>query len=1239
VSPPPTVSIIIPSWTGRAERLLESITRQSFRDYEVHLIRAVSPAARARNNGVAAARGDLLLFVDDDAYFGHERVLEAMVETIRADPTTGVVGPSKLIPPDSTWIQRRIAAEVPRWEFPVVAEDTESNPPLGRYGFSAITTTCSLIRRDVFEQADGFDERLPTGEDTEFFYRVRALGYRFVVPRHTWVYHDPPRTLGELLKKSFRYGVGHAYEARKAPERSMDIVPLDRWYGKVFLLLSPFLFLPSLLVQLYFDPGVRVRFGLRPFKALASYASFSGYVWGWFRTPPSLPIGAPPSLPASSATPADASLSGLETVPGIVSVVIVSYNTVGLLRDCLASLHEHGGPLVGEVIVVDNASTDGSPDMVRCEFPNVQLIANQTNTGFGVANNQGVAAAKGEYVLLLNSDTRVHSSAVAALLREIRANPSVGLVGPRLLNDDGSTQPSAFRFPTPGVLLLEQAGLAWLVPSVRYDIGPTSCDGAVRSVDWLIAACVLGPRDLLRRFGPFDAAFFMYSEDVDLCYRLRAAGWEVRYAPQGVITHLGGGTTKRYAGRMLLQFVESEYLFYRKHYGPLALRLAVLIFRAMAAGKWLRDFVRLAAMAASPDGAYRTSPEREALRQSLRIWPHIFALRPPPVASEVNDRPDRPRRQPGQSANPAQPTQLSQPANPAPSALATRPTQFRQPVWTVQSAQVNRGGQVGEFPGSTTEPAPRVLASLPPTVPIALEGALPDALPGEPRPKAARGSVALIGSFLVMAVLNYGFAILMSWILPLEQFGRLGVVQSILLLGATVVNAGFPWALTRYIAQSNAGTGKPDSGVTAGAFRGALAGNVVLGAGIAILLYGVTAAGWLPLHEGYLPLMLLAGITVVVLGAFAVFSAVLQGFLRLEALGVARALEVAVKFAAGVGLVLWTSSAAGAIAGFLVGAVVATLVAAAMLRTLPVWRGRGWGSGAVYANVGPFFTGMFGLTVLVNADIIGLKFLSPPSIAEHLAGQYQAAVTLARIPVFLALALFNAVFPYVARHGSGSAEASLYARLSLKYTVLFIVPLGIVFAVIPDAMVRTFFSPAFADSAQPLAVAAIGTGILALIHGLALLLQASGRVYLTAVWLLLGVLLEIAMLVWLVPGLGMIGAALAVLAASLVVLAALSPVALRLYRIQPSVGDSAAYAGALLVAALVLWLGPLGGRLITLATIALSGIAYTIALMLLGLLTPRDVAIASGALGPRWNGQATRLAGLVGRLNLRNAGN
>lgn len=279
----PRVSVIVPTRDGAIDRLKASLDAQGFRDYELIVVQGVSPAGRARNQGARQARADLLLFVDDDAYCGAPDTLARLVAVADERPELAVVGTAKILPPDASPLQRRIAREVPRWVFPVTDTLLESNPATGEYGFTALSTTCILMRRAWFDAVGGFDEGLSTGEDTEFFYRLRVRGARFAVAPKTWVCHPPPASLRELVRKSFAYGIGHALEAWSAPERGMQVVPLDRWYGKAMLLLSPILFIPSLFVAYYFDSARRLRFGWRPLKALATFATLYGYAYGWYR--------------------------------------------------------------------------------------------------------------------------------------------------------------------------------------------------------------------------------------------------------------------------------------------------------------------------------------------------------------------------------------------------------------------------------------------------------------------------------------------------------------------------------------------------------------------------------------------------------------------------------------------------------------------------------------------------------------------------------------------------------------------------------------------------------------------------------------------------------------------------------------------------------------------------------------------------------------------------------------------
>ncbi|NJK80197.1 MAG: glycosyltransferase family 2 protein [Chloroflexaceae bacterium] len=248
-----------------------------------------------------------------------------------------------------------------------------------------------------------------------------------------------------------------------------------------------------------------------------------------------------------------------------LSIVIVNWNTADLLRDCLRSLAASTVAAGTEIIVVDNGSADDSAAMVHREFPTVRLIANRDNVGYTRANNQGLAASEGRYVLLLNSDTLVPPYTLAALLAFMERFPQVGACSPQLLRPDGLPQAFAFGSdPTPPYLL--RRGLARLI--VRRPLHNWDVRHPLR-VDWVSGACLLLRRAALVQSGPLDEAIFMYFEDNDLCRRLRQCGWQVVYYPRVAITHIGGQSLAKNP-RARRAYRESLRHFYRKHYGPLA---------------------------------------------------------------------------------------------------------------------------------------------------------------------------------------------------------------------------------------------------------------------------------------------------------------------------------------------------------------------------------------------------------------------------------------------------------------------------------------------------------------------------------------------------------------------------------------------------------------------------------------------------------------------------------------------
>jgi GT2 family glycosyltransferase len=252
--------------------------------------------------------------------------------------------------------------------------------------------------------------------------------------------------------------------------------------------------------------------------------------------------------------------------PMNLSIIIVNWNTKDLLHQCLASIYAHSPELPFEIIVVDNASSDGSAGMVQDHFPETRLLINKENVGFARANNQGIQISQGRYVLLLNPDTEVRSGALQQLIDFLDSTPASGGAGARILNPSGTLQHSCYLSPT---LLREWMHLLHLDGRQRrvMDEWDTSTP---REAEVLLGACIILRREALEAVGSLDESYFMYSEEVDLCYRLRKAGWQLYWVPQAEIVHYGGQSTRQIATEMFLQLYQSKLNYFRKHYGKSA---------------------------------------------------------------------------------------------------------------------------------------------------------------------------------------------------------------------------------------------------------------------------------------------------------------------------------------------------------------------------------------------------------------------------------------------------------------------------------------------------------------------------------------------------------------------------------------------------------------------------------------------------------------------------------------------
>jgi GT2 family glycosyltransferase len=293
--------------------------------------------------------------------------------------------------------------------------------------------------------------------------------------------------------------------------------------------------------------------------------------------------------------------------PCDLGIVIVNYNTRDLLRACLRTVYASQGDFTFEVCVVDNGSADGSGEMVAAEFPQARRILNPDNRGYPAANNQGLrllgfpdSADAPRFALLLNPDTELPPDALAKMLAFMDAHPEAGVVGPKLVRQDGSLDLACRRsFPSPEVSFYRFSGLARLFPRSRrfgrYNLTYLDPD-QMAEVDAVVGAFMMVRREAIAQVGLLDEGFFMYGEDLDWCYRIKGAGWKVYYNPEVTVLHVKRAASRRNP-RAQVEFWRAMDYFYRKHYAtqtpwPLhvLIRAALLVRITLERWRWrLKD--------------------------------------------------------------------------------------------------------------------------------------------------------------------------------------------------------------------------------------------------------------------------------------------------------------------------------------------------------------------------------------------------------------------------------------------------------------------------------------------------------------------------------------------------------------------------------------------------------------------------------------------------------------------------
>jgi GT2 family glycosyltransferase len=263
-----------------------------------------------------------------------------------------------------------------------------------------------------------------------------------------------------------------------------------------------------------------------------------------------------------------------------LSIIIVSWNTKKYMEECLTSLRTIDGNLSAEIIVVDNASADGTPEMIRTQFPEVKLIETGANLGFAKGNNVGIKEATGEYICLINSDVNVPSDCLQKMYSYMEQQPTIGLLGPGMLRTDGRVHRSGMRFPTLWNIFLRALFLDSIFKGTGLFGGFLMKDfhfDQTRDMDVLNGWLWMARREALNKVGPLDDRFFMYAEDVDWCQRFHLAGWRVVFYPDAKALHYGGASSANAPSRFNVEMQRANLQYWKKYHGRISLFLYLLI--------------------------------------------------------------------------------------------------------------------------------------------------------------------------------------------------------------------------------------------------------------------------------------------------------------------------------------------------------------------------------------------------------------------------------------------------------------------------------------------------------------------------------------------------------------------------------------------------------------------------------------------------------------------------------------
>lgn len=466
--------------------------------------------------------------------------------------------------------------------------------------------------------------------------------------------------------------------------------------------------------------------------------------------------------------------------------------------------------------------------------------------------------------------------------------------------------------------------------------------------------------------------------------------------------------------------------------------------------------------------------------------------------------------------------------------------------------------------------------------------------------RVTKHGAIFIAAYIATAIINYSFGVGLSWFLSPAQFGMLGVAQSLLLMLALAVGSSFAWTANHDLSSIGLNTKSRTK------FRTAFLMNVLTGVLAAILLWFAYRSGILKLDADYQVVILLIGITTLILAARAVLNGAARGLQKFNPVALNLIGEVLVKAVLGIALVALGLNVVGVLVAFALGAFISLLHSLWIVRGNKLWSGTGWFDKQVIFATLPMFVGMVSVAFVLNLDIIGLKILTPTNQSDILAGYYQAAVILARTPVFIAQAVTLVLFSYVASSmnklsSSNKIYPIVYFRTALKTWYRLLLPGGLILILSPKSALSIFFPDNYQNAARLLQVAALGCILLALVTLFNGILQASNRKTQAAMVLGLATITQIIFMAILIPKIGPLGSPLSLLiAGSIGLLGLLSSLRDELNELISSynLALNLLQQIALPILALIfpLILLPDGGRWMSFFKILLSGLFYLMVL-------------------------------------------